>query len=335
MSNNISKNILNTVCYYDALDYPLTLFEIWKYLTQTGSNDNENENREIKNKNEGEAGVSTNENNEGNLRYSLQNILKELKTNNNLNAFVKNKLGFYFLKGRENLVDERIKKDKLSVMKIKRLRRLVSSLRVVPFVRMVLITGRLAMKNAQPKSDWDVLVVLQSGRIWIGRTAITVMSHLLGKRRYNNKTRNRICLNYFITTNSLEIRNKDFFSANEYFFGIPIFDAENYFKKFQLKNSWIKKYKPNYYLIENKHRKAISDNYFTKTVRGILEKIIDFNWLEEYLKRIESEKIKRNPNTRKFGSLIEADDQALIFLPEPQGPKVFEKFKNNMDRIWR
>ncbi len=334
MSNNISKNILNTVCYYDALDYPLTLFEIWKYLTQTGSDSNENEDRGInKIRREKDSGVDNGD--EDNSNYSLQNILKELKTNNNLNAFIKNKRGFYFLKGREGLVDERIKKDKWSVAKIKRLRRLVSLLRVVPFMRMVLVTGRLAMKNAQPKSDWDVLVVLQTGRIWIGRTVITAMSHLLGKRRYGNKTRNRICLNYFITTNSLEIRNKDLFSANEYLFGIPIFDAGDYFKKFQLKNSWIKRYKPNYYLTENKYRKAIGDNYFTKTIRGIFEKIIDFDWLEKYLKKIESEKIKNNPNTGKIGSLIEADDQALIFLPEPQGPKVFEKFKNNVDKIWR
>ncbi|HFC76989.1 MAG TPA: hypothetical protein ENJ27_02060 [Candidatus Moranbacteria bacterium] len=323
MISDVSKKILNTICYYDALSYPLTLFEIWKYLTKSESDEDK------KNKLKKDDDENLQE------KYSLNNILKELRTNNNLKSFIKNNQGFYFLKGREYLVEERIKRDKLSVMKIKRLQWLIYFLRCVPFVRMILVTGRLAMKNAQPKSDWDVLVVLKSGKIWTGRTAITIVTQLLGKRRYGSKIRNRVCLNYFITTNSLEIRNKDFFSANEYFFAMPIFVVGNYFKKFQLKNSWIKNYKPNYYLSEARYLKAVDDNYFSKKVRTILEKIVDFDWLEKYLEKIEKKKIKNNPNTQKINSLIEADDQALIFLPEPQGPKIFEKFKDNIDRLWR
>ena len=34
MSANLSKYILTTLAYYDALDYPMTAFEIWKCLTR-------------------------------------------------------------------------------------------------------------------------------------------------------------------------------------------------------------------------------------------------------------------------------------------------------------
>ncbi len=310
MSKNLSKNILKTICYYDVLNYPLTLFEIWKYLVEM---------------------ESSNEN--GTKEYALSEVLRELTDNNNLKAFIKNKNGFYFLNGRDELVEKRIKKDKISVRKIKRLRRWIYILRMVPFVRTIFITGRLAMKNAHPSSDWDILVVLKKGRIWIGRTALTLAVHLLSKRRYRHKIQDRFCLNYFITDDSLEIRNKDLFSAREYFFCFPIFDSDDFFGKFQVKNGWIKKYKPNYFLSEVKHLKCVQDTLNVKRIRNFLEKILDIDALEKYLKKIEMRKIKRNPKTNQTNSFIVADDDALIFLPNPQGPKIFEKFKENIAKL--
>ncbi len=305
MSDKLSKSILKTVCYYDVLNYPLTLFEIWKYLIGDKKT----------------------------TRCSLSLIKEELNSNNNLKAFIKSKDGFYFLKGREKLVTSRIRSDKIAVTKIKRLRSLIYILRMSPFVRAIFVTGRLAMKNAQYGSDWDVLVVLKKGRIWIGRTFITILSHLLFKRRHHKKIKDRICLNYFVTTESLEIRNKDLFSAGEYFACIPIFDTNNFFKKFQLKNGWIKNYKANYFLSELEHLKKVSDGAVVKKIRNILEKVLDSNGLEKYFKKIELKKIKKNPNTAKENSFIVADDEALIFLPNPQGPKVFEKFKERVAEL--
>lgn len=310
MPDNLDKNILSTVCYYDALDYPLTAFEIWKYLV------------EIKDENK-----SVNE-----KEIKLKDVLAKLESDA-LRRFIEKKRGMYFLKGKKELVKQRIKRDKLSVLKIKRLGRTVWFLRLVPFVRAIFITGRLAMKNAKFGSDWDVLVVLKGKRIWTGRTLITLFSHILGKRRHHNKTKDRVCLNYFITTNSLEIRNKDLFSANEYSFCIPIFDSNKYFEKFQIKNSWIKKYKPNYCLTEVSHLKKVEETAFSKSMRNILEKIFDWDFLEKFLRKIETKKIENNPNTKKEDSLIVADDKALIFLPEPQGPKIFEEFKDKVNNL--
>jgi len=308
MHNNLEKNILNTVCYYDILNYPLTLFEIWKNLLATE--------REI-----GESEFSG---------CTIGDVLRKLKENN-LKRFIEEKNGFYFLRGRNFLVDQRIAKNKISVLKIKRMSRVVGFLRVAPFVRMILVTGRLAMKNARPQSDWDVLVVLKENRIWIGRTIITLLAHILGKRRYGAKIKDRVCFNYFITTDSLEIRNKDLFSANEYFFCFPLFETKNYFQKFQLRNIWIMKYKPNYYLSLSKNLFSIRDNELTRVMRIFFENLFDHDFLEKYLEKLEMQKIKNNPKTKNFEGLIDADNRALIFLPHPQGPKIFEKFKNKLN----
>ena len=38
MNSDLAKNILATIAYYDCLDYPLTSFEVWKYLIQITNN---------------------------------------------------------------------------------------------------------------------------------------------------------------------------------------------------------------------------------------------------------------------------------------------------------
>lgn len=304
MDNDLKRNILNTICYYDVLNYPLTLFEIWKHLLSAGEMSEEEKSK-----------------------ITLKNILLTLKETN-LSRFVRNENGLYFLKGRNDLVKERVKRNKISALKLKKMRGIIGFLRICPFVRMILVTGKLAMKNAHPKSDWDVLVVLKGGRIWIGRTFITMFAHILGKRRHHDKIRNRVCFNYFIATNSMEIRNKDLYSASEYFFCFPFFDAKNYFQRFQLRNHWIRKYKPNYYLAAKENFLLSRDNRITKLFRVLLENLLDHEFLEKYLEKIETEKIQRNPKTSNKDSLISADRNALIFLPHPQGPKVFENFKN-------
>lgn len=306
----MEKNILSTICYYDTLNYPLTIFEIWKNLLNLGK--------------EGASPESAD--------CQIREILQILK-GKGLEDFIESKNGFYFLKGREKLVDQRIARNKISILKLKRMKRVASFLRIAPFVRMILVTGRLAMKNARPHSDWDVLVVLRSGRIWIGRTFITFLTHLLGKRRHHKKIKDRVCLNYFITTDSLEIRNKDLFSANEYFFTFPLFETKNYFQKFRLRNLWIRKYKPNYYGSGQRHALCLTDNRSTWLFRTMGENILDHDFLERWLEKLELEKIKKNPKSAGSAGLIEADEKALIFLPHPQGPKIFEEFKAKLNEI--
>lgn len=308
---NLTKNILATVCYYDVLEYPLTSFEMWKYLIRTGEQEADSDNPE----------------------YSLAEVLKELNNNNNiLKNFIEEYQGFYFLKGRRDLVEERVKRGKISALKIKRLRRVVWFLRFIPFVRMIAVTGRLAMKNAQTESDWDVLVSLKKNRIWTGRTLVTLAVHLLGQRRYGNKIQDRVCLNYFVTESSLEIKNKDLFSANEYTFCFPLFGSREY-KNFQLRNSWIKKIKPNYYLTEEDNWEIIKGTRYSRLVRITGEKFFSWDFLENYLRTWEKKRIMRNPKTHQAGSMVEVSDEALVFLPNPQGPKVFEKFKKRVEGL--
>ena len=309
MSDKLNKNILATIVYYSGMNYPLTAFEIWKNLIRTDYYDNNPQ-----------AGQAT-----------LAEVIKRLD-DENLKKYIRNKNGFYFLKGEDSLVEKRIKNNKISVGKINKLFKIAKWIKFLPFVKMIGMTGALSMKNANIKSDLDILVALKSGKIWTGRTLITLFLHLIGVRRHDKKTNNRVCLNYFITDESLEVITKDLFAANEYMFLFPVYGWETY-KRFQIKNQWIKTMKPSYALNEIMPLKTLKDSYFSKIIKNIGEVILSSDWIENWLRKTERKRIMKNPKTHQEGSMVYADDSALVFLPEPHGPKVFEQFKERIEQL--
>jgi len=298
MFDQLEKNILNTTIYYDILNSPLTSFEVWKYLLAENS-------------------------------CTLGDVVEALESDELKNR-IEEYRGFYFLKGRKELVEKRIQNDKNSIVKYKIAERVTWWLRFVPFVRMVAVTGTLAMKNCEKNSDIDFLVVLEKGRIFTGRLLVTAIVHLLGKRRYGKKIKNRICLNYFIATGNLEIKRQELFSANEYSFIYPLFGYSVFQIFCETNITWIKKFKPNWEIPELKPaRYYIEHSKLSLIIQKSFENLINLlrgDRIESWLKNIQIKRIRRNPLTHKKGAYIEYSNENLIFLPEPQGPKVQEKF---------
>jgi hypothetical protein len=309
MSNKLNKNILATVVYYSGLNYPLTAFEVWKYLIRTDYYADAQEA----------------------AQPTLAEITKQL-SDGDLAKYVEHLNGFYFLKGQHHLVKRRIAAGKTSAGKMNRLLRIARWLRFVPFVKMIGVTGALAMKNAKVKSDLDLLIVFKYGKIWTGRTLITLFLHIFKQRRHGTKVADRVCLNFFVTDQSLEVITKDLFSASEYMFLFPVYGYEVY-NRFQIKNQWIRNMKPNYALGEIPPLKILADSRVSKSVRVLGEMIFSAAWIEQWLKKIEKKRIMANPKTHQEGSLIYANDDALVFLPNPHGPLEFEKFKETIVRL--
>lgn len=305
-NTDLQKNILTTIAYYDVMDYPMTAFELHKYLTKISGDGAE---------------------------YSLLGIINELESDS-LRRIVEEYNGFYFLKNKKELVNQRLEKNKIANNKIKILLKTAKWLRFVPFVRMIAITGSLAMKNTDNDSDLDILIVLKQGKIFTGRILVTLVAHLLGKRRYADKIKDRICLNHFLSDKSFTTSLQDMFSASEYSFILPIFGWHN-FQEFQKNNDWLKKYKPNFGLDEIPNLKFIKETAFSQRVRQLGEMILKFDFIENTLKKWQLKRIMKDPRTHQDGSMVSATDEALIFLPKPQGPVIFEKFKEHLGKISR
>jgi predicted nucleotidyltransferase len=305
VQSQITKNILQTIIYYDILNFPLTSFETWKYLLAENS-------------------------------CTLGEVVEALESDDLKNS-IEEFRGFYFLKGRKDLVERRIQCDKNSAVKFEIAEKAARWLRYTPFVKMLAVTGTLAMKNCEKDSDIDFFVVLEKGRIFTGRLLVTLIVHLIGRRRHGRKIKNRICLNYFITDESLEVQRQDLFAANEYCFIYTLL-GHNVFQKFCRTNlEWIKKLKPNWQVSDLKPaRYFVEHGGLSSFIQKSFESLINILWgdrIEAWQKRCQIARIEGNPLTQKPGAYIEYTDQNLIFLPVPQGVRIEEEWQRRIKNI--
>lgn len=299
----LRKAVLATVAYYDALEYPLTEFEIWKHLI-ADKTDTASDASDI-----------------GHVAAAIDGLVER-------GALLRVR-GLVTLPRREVLAPERIRSEKYSVGKIKRAARLAQRVAWVPFVRMVALTGSLSMKHGDEESDWDLFVVLSGGAIWRGRTWLSLVLQAMGKRRHGRHIENRACLNYFVTDGSLEIAMQDYFSASEYRFMYTLLGRDTE-RRFELANRWIARIKPNYQLTEIPNFWLRESTLVNLRVQSWIEQTFSWQGWEGLLSRWQKKKIERNPKSHIPGAFIVANDEALIFLPHPKGPVVFDRYKERL-----
>lgn len=108
----------------------------------------------------------------------------------------------------------------------------------LPFVRMVALTGALAMRNADPHDDLDYLLVTAPGRVWLARLfAIALVK--VGKRRGVI-----LCPNYVLAEDALAQTQRDLFIAHEIAQMVPLYGRPLYLHM-RASNSWAEAHLPN------------------------------------------------------------------------------------------
>jgi predicted nucleotidyltransferase len=185
----LEKAVLATLVYYDVLDRPLTSWEVFKYLNNTGLRKSKVQSFEY------DLALQD----RSSQCQTLDSVLETLENSSELKKIIDQKNGFYFLKGRQEIVKERIERQKIADQKWKKAKRVIKLLQLIPFIRLVAVSGSLAMNNTKKESDIDLLIVAKSGRIWTCRGLTTLFIHLIGQRRHGSLTKDRFCLNHYLT----------------------------------------------------------------------------------------------------------------------------------------
>jgi len=109
----------------------------------------------------------------------------------------------------------------------------------LPFVRMVALTGALAMRNvAESDDDLDYLLVTAPDRVWLARAFAIIVVRLVKWRGVT------ICPNYVLADDALLQDQKDLFVAHEVAQMIPICGYPLYWR-FRETNRWVGAYLPN------------------------------------------------------------------------------------------
>jgi hypothetical protein len=115
-------------------------------------------------------------------------------------------------------------------------------LNFVPFLRMVAVCNNLAFSNLNKGSDIDLFIVAKRGRLFIVRTFVTVILHLLGVRRHGKKVAGRFCLSFFVDDSFLNLSSiaieDDVYLRVWIKTLVPVID-DGVYQEFMQVNAWV------------------------------------------------------------------------------------------------
>jgi len=164
--------------------------------------------------------------------------------------------GYYFLKGRGSLVYKRVLRNRISAKKLEIAKKASGVLAIIPGIKMVAVTGSLAMDNAGDESDIDLFIITGKNLLWITRilsySVLKVFGFDLRKAGGSNKKDN-LCLNMWMDETDLIWKRQDRnpYTAHEIAQILPLVNKNKTYEKFLYKNKWILKFWPNSVRIEN------------------------------------------------------------------------------------
>ena len=109
----------------------------------------------------------------------------------------------------------------------------------LPFVRMVAVTGSLAVENAEAADDIDYLIVTSKGRLWLPRAMTILVVRLGGLRGVT------LCPNYLLSESALALSERDPYTARELFQMRPLIGHDVHARMLAA-NMWCRELLPNW-----------------------------------------------------------------------------------------
>lgn len=254
--NELEDAVLCTLAYSDIFDYPLTVDELHHFLAIPAE------------------------------RADVEQLAAGMKK-------VSSKDGYYYLAGRGAIVEIRKKRESASQKMFKRATTYGRILGALPFIRMVALTGSLAVKNCDKDADYDYMISAKSGRLWLARAFALLLN------RIANLFGETLCPNLIVSENELVWKSENLYSAREFCQMKLIADAAVY-AELRASNRWVESYFPNWSdeinLMDHEKQSKIS-----VLIKKIIEFILD-NKFGDYIEAWEmNRKIARFQNQSGFG----------------------------------
>lgn len=254
-NNKLREAIIKTIVFFDLFDFPLTEFELWKYINvKCDLND-------------------------------IQAVLNKKKSHD----FIEEKNGFYFLAGRREIIKTREERRNYAERKIKKAARVSKLFKLIPWIKMVAVGNMIGENNLKDESDIDFFIIVEPERIWLVRFFCAAAAQLLGQRPKKNNTRDKICLSFFASEEAMDLEGLMLDGKDIYFIywlaGLrPIYNKAGTYEKFTEANDWLKNYLPNW-RVEKDNKSNLPPDKLFKHCRDIFNPLC--RWLEQEVKKFQ------------------------------------------------
>ena len=226
-------------------------------------------------------------------------------------------------------IERKISKRKLKNWRFKVYVKLLS---FFPQIKLVGLSGSIAMMNARTDDDIDLFIITAKNRLFTGRFIALILAQILGLRRKRDYTtlmrphssciyKNKVCLNLFFDESNLKVPKfkQTEFVGHEVLQMKPIINKNYTYEKFLEANKWVFELFPN-------AKSQINYKYYSGVIpvkTGIQTKITLFgisDRIEQILKNFQLLLINKHKTTEII------TNSQLWFHPDDFGKKIFTDY---------
>jgi hypothetical protein len=298
MKNVIQRAILRTLSYSDIFDFPLKAWEIHKWLI-------------------GERASLRD------VELELGQLLKRKKIGS-----IK---GYYFLGNRKGLVKKREEREKISEEHLAEVKSIMQLFKIVPWLRLVGISGSLAMKNSDKSDDIDLFLVTGKGRLFLTRLLILFLLETLGRRRKRREkdgdVYKKYCVNILLEEDSLAQQDNNIYIAHEVLQMVPVWERGGIYSKYLEENEWVFGYLPNWLTTVGQDEKLkIKDQKYRLKIKNFKGNSL-VNFLESVVRKFQLSYMGEPQGRERIG------EGSLYFLPEDRSESILKIYKDRIGKI--
>ncbi|MFC1599057.1 hypothetical protein ACFL2U_03585 [Patescibacteria group bacterium] len=309
--------IINTITYFDLFDYPVTLTELQDFIFTNGM---------------------------ASQKFKLVEIKQILDKSLKLKKIISTDQGFYFLQGRQDIIDKRLNRYNISNLKFKIVLKAVRFFKYVPFIRLVAVCNNLAYWNAKQTSDLDLFIITAPNRIWQTRLFLLLLTSLLRLRPPKEKVQDKLCLSFYITEENLDLSDIKISAEDVYLVYWlatlwPIYDRGEYYQKLiTINEHWLKQNLPNWQIRQPNKQHRIIDNKFSSYIYKFREWVLG-GWLgnivENFAKWLQLKKMSQKKKDMAINddTRVIITDKMLKFHENDRRLEFLEKFEKKRKQL--
>lgn len=281
--NHTDAAILRTLLYADVFQFPMTPAEIHRYLIASQP-------------------------------ITLRDIHTALGESTTLRPLLHHADGYVALAEHADYIAVRLQREGITRRLWEEALHYGRWLSWIPFVRMVALTGALAVRNpAGDDDDLDYLLVTQPGRVWLARLFAVMLVRLVRLRG------RELCPNYVLASDQLCQEQRDLYIAHEVAQMLPLYGQPIYEKMMQV-NGWSSAYLPNALPFQVE---ASPPQRIKRWIERLLSGRVG-TWLEHWEQRRKSRKFL--PQVEKRQSAAQVDESHVKGHFQDNGVPILEQY---------
>ncbi len=263
---------------------------------------------------------------------TLEEVLHALKY---LDNYLEIEDGYVFLKGRENMVkitEEKLKRKKSLEKRVEHWKWIF---KMIPFLKMAAICNYNSFGDVSKKSDIDIFVVTNKGRIFLARTFLTFLTELWGVRRHDGKVVGQFCLSFYASEEYLQFESLLF--ENDIYFAYwilaldPFYCEEGVWDKLWDQNQWLENYFEEY----DRLKKKINISEITRW-KKFWEKFWGNKWgdkLEKLLGKYSIRRFEKRKKSFPVNASIIVSEKVLKYHNNDRRIFYRERWQKNLEKF--